>query len=217
MSDVVKLKFRSGAVKVKFNSEFDAVPEDMNDGGLQEPVKEEDYIQLQLQNYYDKGFQEAQRLTSLELEKEYTQRLVEKTEEFNRILSAIEANLSEYEQAFDSVVTEVAVAIAEKVVRHEISKETTISSTLRESVKKILGANEVIIKINPHDYRSLHSVEGGILLEESFSKIKFEQDEKIEMGGCVVETDIGSVDSRIATQISEIRKNLDNHFNNQVT
>lgn len=215
MSDVVKLNLKkSGAVKIKFNSEFDAVADDMPESAS---AKEEDYIQLQLQNYYEKGFQEAQRLTAIEMEKEYTQRLIEKTEEFNRILSAIESNLSEYEQSFDQIVTEVAVAIAEKIVKREISKETIISSTLRDSVKKILGANEVIIKINPQDYQSLHSDQEGILLEESFSKIKFEQDDKIEPGGCVVETDIGSVDSRIATQISEIKKHLDNHFNNQVT
>ncbi|MCU7491411.1 MAG: FliH/SctL family protein [Bacteroidota bacterium] len=216
MSDVVKLNLRTGAVKIKFNSEFDAVPEDTAENEAA-PAKEEDYIQLQLQNYYDKGFQEAQKLTATELEKEYTQRLIEKTEEFNRILAAIESNLSEYEQSFDSIVTEVAVIIAEKIVRHEISKESVISSTLRESVKKILGANEVIIKINPRDFASLHSDQEGVLLEESFSKIKFEQDDKIEAGGCIVETDIGSVDSRIATQISEIKKHLDNHFNNQVT
>ncbi|HEX2960367.1 MAG TPA: FliH/SctL family protein [Ignavibacteriales bacterium] len=216
MSDVVKLNLRTGAVKIKFNSEFDTVPEDKAENEAA-PAKEEDYIQLQLQNYYDKGFQEAQRLTATELEKEYTQRLIEKTEEFNRILAAIETNLSEYEQSFDSIVTEVAVIIAEKIVRHEISKESVISSTLRESVKKILGANEVIIKINPKDFASLHSDQEGVLLEESFSKIKFEQDDKIETGGCIVETDIGSVDSRIATQISEIKKHLDNHFNNQVT
>ncbi|MGE5431785.1 MAG: FliH/SctL family protein [Syntrophomonadaceae bacterium] len=216
MSDVVKLNLRSGAVKIKFNSEFDAVPaEHLGDDAA--PAKEEDYIQLQMQNYYEKGFAEAQRLTAIELEKEYTLKLIEKTEEFNRILSAIESNLSDYEQSFDEIVTGVAVAIAEKIVKREISKETTITSALRESVKKILGANEVIIKINPQDFSVLHSDRDGILLEESFSKIKFEQDEKIEPGGCIVETDIGSVDSRIATQISEIKKHLDNHFNNQVT
>jgi len=75
----------------------------------------------------------------------------------------------------------------------------------------------VIIKINPADFSVLHSEDQGIFLEESFSKIKFEQDEKIEPGGCIVETDIGNVDSRIATQIFEVRKHLEAHFTNQVT
>lgn len=212
MSDVVKLNLRSGAVKIKFNSEFDIETEHQ-----EEPRREEDYIQLQMQNYYEKGYAEGQRVTALELEKEFTEKLVEKTEEFNGILSAIEANLSEYDQAFDKIVIDVAVAIAEKIVRHEISKETIITPTLQESVKKILGANEVLIKINPRDYAVLHSGSQNILLEESFSKIKFEQDEKIEPGGCIVETEIGNVDSRINTQISETKKYLEAHFNNQVT
>ncbi|MCU7496573.1 MAG: hypothetical protein HF314_05905 [Ignavibacteria bacterium] len=214
MSDVVKLSLRGSAVKVKFNSDFVTVPEEMAEA---EPAKEEDYIQLQFQNYYEKGFADAQRQTKQELEKEYTQRLLERTEDFNRILSSVENSLSDYEESFDRIVTSVAIAIAEKIVRHEISQESTISSALRESVKKILGANEVMIKLNPGDYSLLHSEEHGILFEESFSKIKFEQDDKIEPGGCVVETDIGNVDSRIATQLSEIKKHLDNHFNNQVT
>jgi flagellar assembly protein FliH len=43
----------------------------------------------------------------------------------------------------------------------------------------------------------------------SFNKIKIEPDACIEQGGCLIETEIGSVDARISTQLSEMQKQLE--------
>ncbi|MEJ2615740.1 MAG: FliH/SctL family protein, partial [Ignavibacteriaceae bacterium] len=50
-----------------------------------------------------------------------------------------------------------------------------------------------------------------IFYDESFSKIKFEQDDRIEQGGCVVETEIGNVDGRISSQFNELKKYFDSN------
>jgi flagellar biosynthesis/type III secretory pathway protein FliH len=206
MSDVVRLNLKSGNVKLKFTNEPEEIPEEN---------KEEDYFTHQLQDSYERGFKDGQSQLREELEQNYIAQLSEKTQEFNKILAMLEANLSEYDQAFDKVVLETALMIAEKIVRREINRESIITNTLRDSVKKIIGANDILIKINPVDHNQVQSVQNSPLLEGTFSKIKFELDENLESGGCLVETEIGNVDSRITTQINEIKKQLEASFINQ--
>jgi flagellar biosynthesis/type III secretory pathway protein FliH len=52
-------------------------------------------------------------------------------------------------------------------------------------------------------------------MKDSFSKIKFEQDDRIELGGCFIESEIGNADGRISSQLNELKRKLelglDNH------
>jgi flagellar assembly protein FliH len=99
--------------------------------------------------------------------------------------------------------------IAEKIIKREMETSSVISDILKDSVKKILGANNLIIRVNPSDYHEIIGEKKNLLSEESFSKVQFEQDERIERGGCFIETEIGNVDARISSQFTEIRKNLE--------
>jgi len=212
MSDVVKINLRANAVKVKFKSEEDELNLPQNSGPSQEEILRE-----QFQAHYEKGFEEGQNSLRAELEQFYNERIEEKAREIERILLQVEQNLQSYENDFDKIVTEVSISIAEKIVKREIEKETIINDNLKESIRKVLGANEIKIRLNPNDYKKLNSTDGNILLEESFSKFKFETDERIEQGGCFVETEIGNVDSRIQTQIAEIKRQLEQNFNNPIS
>ncbi|MGE5363016.1 MAG: FliH/SctL family protein [Bacteroidota bacterium] len=204
MSDVVKLNMKKGGLRIKIKTEEDDYAEENHQ------IKEQENAQRrQLQSYYEKGYEEGQRDAVAELEKEYAARLAEKTEEFSGILQSIERNLSEYESSLDTIIIEVAMMLSEKIVRREIAREPIITGTLKESIRKVLGANEILIRLHPADYEEITRQEQSVLLEESFSKIKFETDERIEQGGCLVETEIGNVDSRISAQLAELKKQLE--------
>ncbi len=207
MSDVVRLNLRSGGFKVKIKTEEEENFAQQNLGPSPEEI-----LQQKMQNSYEKGFEEGQNSIRAELEQLYNERIEEKAREVENILLSLEANLRNYDEAFDKIVIEVSSAISEKIIKREIEKESVFNENLKDSIRKVLGANEIIIKLNPGDYAKLNSAEGNILIEESFSKFKFEVDERIEQGGCYVETEIGNVDSRISSQIAEIKKQLEQNF-----
>ena len=76
-----------------------------------------------------------------------------------------------------------------------------------ESLRKILGANNVIVKLHPEDYRQIISGNNrDNFFDESFSKMKFESDDRIEKGGCIVETEIGNVDGRVSSRLNELKR-----------
>ena len=114
-----------------------------------------------------------------------------------------------FEKQFEELVINVSFFLAEKILKRELERESIIKDVLDESVKKVLGANDIVIRLNPVDYESIVNDGKTYQLKDTFSKIKFEQDERIEIGGCLVESEIGNADGRISSQLNELKRKLD--------
>lgn len=209
MSDVLKLNVKSKILKAFVPDSGSML------NGFSSVNEEEEVFKKELENQYKKGYEKGFEDAKTKLEKEYTDQLISKSEEFYNILSSFEEKLVSYEVSFDKIIIQVSTMIAKKILQYELESKSIIESTLKNAVKKVLGANEVIIQINPADYQALKEDSKNNSFESSFSKIKFEQNDRIERGGCLIETDIGNVDARISSQLSEITKQLENKlFNN---
>jgi flagellar assembly protein FliH len=210
MSSIIKISGRTGGIKVKIKGDGE------DDTAANHEPSQEEYFQKQLHNNFEKGKTEGYNKARKEFEESFKRELIKRAEEFEKILRTLENNLKGYEEVFDKIVINVAVLIAEKLVKHEIDKNSTITNNLKESIRKVLGANDIRIKLNPKDHEIINSDGKNLILDESYSKIKFELDKNIEPGGCYIETEIGNVDSRMSTQLSEIRRQLETSFINPV-
>jgi flagellar assembly protein FliH len=200
MSNVIKL---NSAVSKKLSIRFKSELEELE--ARKEPNQNQ--LQVQLEERYEKGFKDGFENAKNEIEKTYKERFIKKVDEFNKILSSVDEKISGYEREFEDLVVQLSFEIAQKITRREIQKDSVIEGVLKDSLRKILGANSVIIKIHPEDYKILNEDNNkNLFFDESFSKIKFEQDDRIEQGGCVVETEIGNVDARIISQFNELKK-----------
>ncbi len=200
MSDVIKFSGRSSKSTLKVagigNSNFTE-------------ETEPDLLKRQLDDYYRLGFREGQEKTRRDLEQDYSNKLIRKYEEVYNILQQYDENLLEMEKAFESLVIETAYEIAKKIVYREIEDRTIINENVKVAVNKIIGANEVRLKLNPQDVEELNIDSKNMLNTSSFNKIKIEGDDRIEKGGCLIETEIGNVDARISTQLTELRRKLE--------
>ncbi len=199
MSDVIKLNSQSKKASAKV-SRF---------GNADEKESETDLFKKQLEDYYALGYREAQEKTRRDVEREYTDKLVRKYEEVYKILQQFDESFIDYEKAFEKLVIETAFEVAKKIVQREISNDTIINENVRIAINKIMGANEVRLKLNPSDIDEMTEASKNLIHGGSFNKIKIEPDARIEQGGCLIETEIGSVDARISTQLSEIQKQLE--------
>jgi len=202
MSEVLKLNLKSKSLKAVIAND-----------NLSSPIEaeyEENSIAKELEKKFNEGFDKGYNEAKEKYEEVKNKELLQKTEEFYNILSGFESTLKEYEKDFLKIIVTVSKAIAEKIVRREIESTSILEETLKESASKIIGANDVIIKLNPQDYESITKNNGTSFMTNKFSRIKFENSSKIEKGGCFIETEIGNVDARLSTQISEITKALEN-------
>lgn len=199
MSDVIKLNSHSKRASAKVSG-F---------GSADEKESDTELFKKQLEDHYALGYREGQENIRRDVEREYTDKLVRKYEEVYKILQQFDESFIDYEKAFEKLVIETAFEVAKKVVQREISKDTIINENVSIAINKIMGANEIRLKLNPSDIDQMTEASKNLIHGGSFNKIKIEPDERIEQGGCLIETEIGSVDTRISTQLSEIQKQLE--------
>lgn len=206
MSDIIKLNPRSSKMNVKVAS-------------YNSNMVEEDELMLlkkQLDESYALGFKDAQEKTRRDIEQDYTQKLIRKYEEVYNILKEFDDTFVELEKSFERLVIITSFEMAKKVVQHEIESSSVINDNVKLSVNKIIGANEVHLKMHPLDIEELNESSNSLIHSSSFNRIKIEPDERIERGGCLIETEIGTVDARISTQLNELKKCLEDNVEKKI-
>jgi flagellar assembly protein FliH len=174
-----------------------------------ETEREEVFFQKQLQQYYEKGYNDGQKAASEKLESEYNEKLIKKFENISEIMLEFDKTVDDYDKTFEKIVVNIAVIIAEKIVQRELLQGPIIESILKDSLKRVIGSNRILVRLHPNDLEIINQDSSNLFIDDSFSKIKFESDERIERGGCFIETEIGNVDARISSQFNEMKKQLE--------
>lgn len=177
--------------------------------------QEKENFQIALHNQYTKGFSEGQKAIKEKVEREFNEKLLKKYSELNNVISDLNDKTTQFDTQFDELVMNVAFVLAETILKREIEKESIIKQVLDESLKKVMGANEIIVRLNPNDYESIIEEGKTFQLKDSFSQIKFEKDDRIELGGCFIESEIGNADGRISSQLNELKRKLETGLSNQ--
>ena len=144
MSNVIKLKNKPINLKTDFGEEFSFEAEKEVNAQIAQKVE--------LQNNYEKAFQEGYESARHELQSELDNQLIKKSEEFYSILSSFESKLAEYDSSLPEIIANVSIMVAEKIVSAQLENKSTINETIKKAVQKIIGTNEILIKINPKDY-----------------------------------------------------------------
>ncbi len=103
-------------------------------------------------------------------------------------------------------VAQMAIAVAEKVLHKEIMTDpNTVLSVVKNAVSKVSFKKQFTVHVNPLDLEVLKSAGDQIkALLDGYESLKFKASPQVEPGGCVVQTESGTVDARVDRQFAEI-------------
>ncbi len=210
MSNVIRVRHtESGKFTVKIK---DCLPQAVEDQQQAEDLQEKLF-----EEKYAEGFSEGYAKAKSELENDYSRKLADQSERIAGVLNSFNDKVSSYDHQFEDLVIDISFNIASRIVNRELQKDSGIEIVLKEALKRILGANNVLVKLEPGDYELIVSSnkKQGVF-DEAFSKMKFESDERIEKGGCIVESELGNVDARVSSRISELQHLFETNRGDQV-
>ena len=122
------------------------------------------------------------------------------------LLEKREAILREAEE----MIVQLAVSVAKTILHREVQLDPkVIKAVAKESLKLVEGRKRVSIKIHPSDSNELKELEKDILsTTQAIKDLDIIEDDSVNPGGCIIETDSGIVDAQLNTQLDEIAMSL---------
>lgn len=112
----------------------------------------------------------------------------------------------------EKMMTEMILMISRKVIKDEIvERREVVINNIKEAIKRVKDRDRIDIRVNfaDLDMTTAHKDE-LIKMMESLKKVNVYEDSRVDRGGCIIETDVGSIDARISTQLDSMEEAIRN-------
>jgi flagellar assembly protein FliH len=156
------------------------------------------------------GRQAAEAAIERILDEKVARQMKSLTPALAEAVKQIEDSRQEWMQVWESRTLELACAIAGRIVRCEIKQSPQLPAQwISEALRMCSGAAEITVKLNPTDHTTLGNQAAQLAAEfHPAAPAKILADESITPGGCRVETEFGSIDQQIETQLARVAEEL---------
>jgi flagellar assembly protein FliH len=126
------------------------------------------------------------------------------------MIQQITAARLEWLENWEQNAVRLAVAIAEKIVRRQLDTQPNITVDLvREALELAAGSQSIKVYLNAADYGALgKQVESLVRQLAQVTPAEITTHESVTPGGCVVQTEFGTIDQRLESQLARIAEEL---------
>jgi len=155
---------------------------------------------------YEEGFQTAYQKGENSAKEEFIPLL--------QTINSLIRELSEFRTMMypkvEKEMIEMITGLTKKILQHEINtNEDSVKQMILLAINAVIDRENMTIRIHPSD--KAHAEAFSPELKNLFSEIKnitFEEHPGIEKGGCVIETNFGTIDAKVDQLESQIDKIL---------
>jgi flagellar assembly protein FliH len=156
------------------------------------------------QEFYCKGFADGERSGLEQGERTGTENALRRIdtllESLQRTAAEMEQLKAEAARAHEWELVQLALAVAGKIVERNVREDpAAVVAIVQSALSRVEHAERITIRMNPADVERLNGVRARMLetLSGSGTAVRFEPDDHIRAGGCLIESDRGDVDARI--------------------
>jgi flagellar assembly protein FliH len=160
----------------------------------------------ELKTGYDEGFRKGQEAGFREGNLE-AQRLTDRLHTIiERTMDKRQEILAETEQQ----IVDLVLLMTRKIVKviSENQRNIVVSNVV-QALRKVKGRGDVVIRVNLADVAmTTQHIKDFLSAAENVKNIQVVEDSTVDRGGCIIETDFGSIDARIMSQLTEIEQRI---------
>jgi len=163
-------------------------------------------ISSQQKEALDKGREDG-RVDGFAEGKAEVDRLIERTQ---LILERAQDKRAEILAETEHEIVNLTLLIARKVIKViSENQRNIIISNVVEALRKVKAHGNIIIRVNLLDLKlATEHKEDFINMLEGVKSIQVVEDSSVDSGGCIIETDFGEIDARIASQLAELENKI---------
>lgn len=131
----------------------------------------------------------------------------EKIEALGTILQSASQGLEDGIKGTEDAIVEVAFEAITKTLGRAMTTREGIAAIVKEVITHAKDREYLVVRVAPRQVAFLKQ-ESATLLNGSAGKIELVADDRVELGGCLLETSGGSLDGRLEVQLQQLRDTL---------
>lgn len=102
-------------------------------------------------------------------------------------------------------IVEVVYASVVKILGDSLVGVEAVVAAVRQSIKQLVSRDRLVIHLSPEDKRLIDETMVGREEDLFGAGVKIVADERIELGGCLLQTGSGGLDARLEVQMQRLR------------
>jgi flagellar biosynthesis/type III secretory pathway protein FliH len=135
--------------------------------------------------------------------------LAESVASLEGVVAEARADRQKIIEGAETEIVKLAMTIAERIVHEQITVDPkVVVDNVRQALTRLVGREVVTLRVNPADLDLIRSHRDGIAGSNDVEHLRVVEDARVDRGGVIVETDAGTIDAKISTQIREARRTL---------
>ncbi len=127
---------------------------------------------------------------------------------FTKALEEITSIRTKFYEQSEKEMIDLVIAVARTVIGIELeAKPELVQPVIKRAISHLQSREKMNVRVNPEDLAEAEKTRENLAREvEDINNVTFQTDGFITRGGCVVETNIGSIDARLETQLESVRE-----------
>ncbi len=103
----------------------------------------------------------------------------------------------------------LAVGLAERILHQQIALDRgVVVEMAKVAIARLIDRESVTVRVNPADLERMRQHRDEFLNASDIKHLRIIEDQRVDRGGVLVETDGGTIDARIGTQLNEAKRVL---------
>jgi flagellar assembly protein FliH len=103
----------------------------------------------------------------------------------------------------------LAIGIAERVLHQQVALDRgVVVEMAKVAIARLVDRESVTVRVNPADIEHMREHRDAFLATGDIRNFRVVEDQRVDRGGVVVETDGGTIDAKISTQMAEAKRVL---------
>ena len=118
-------------------------------------------------------------------------------------------------EAAEPELVKLALGIAERVLHQQIALDRgVVVEMAKVAIARLIERDTVTVRVNPADLERMREHRAELIAIGDIKNLRVVEDRRVDRGGVQVDTEAGTIDARISTQVEEVRKIL--HIEDEV-
>jgi flagellar biosynthesis/type III secretory pathway protein FliH len=130
-------------------------------------------------------------------------------------VASIEGLVTELRAAFERDAAalgeqccEIVMEALRKIAGPILGAPAAVTGAVAQVLQRLKDGQEVLVRVRPDELATLHAAEPALARALAGATFTLVGDERVELGGCIVESKVGHLDGRLEVQLNELCETL---------